>query len=55
MDAIRATRPHFFVFLGDTIYAGSASGNMQSLVLQDFKDLDDYNPGVWNPTHPTQT
>ncbi len=39
--------------IGDTIYAGSASGNMQSLVLQDFRDLIDYNPGVWNPTHPT--
>ncbi len=34
--------------IGDTIYAGSASGNMQSLVLQDFKDLIDTQPGVWN-------
>ena len=34
--------------IGDTIYAGSASGNMQSLVLDDFKDLIDTQPGVWN-------
>jgi len=36
------------IAIDDTIYAGSASGNMQSLVLQDFKDLIDTQPGVWN-------
>lgn len=34
------------------IYAASGSGNMQSLVQQDFKDLVDNNPGQWNPTNP---
>ncbi len=44
------------IAIGDTIYAGSASGNMQSLVLQDFKDLVDTQPGVWvndHTTHPS--
>jgi Flp pilus assembly protein TadG len=34
------------------IHAASGSGNEQSLVEHEFKDLVDNNPGQWNPTNP---
>ena len=44
--------PTITIAADDVVYTSSGSGNMQSLVLQDFKDLVDNNPALWNDSHP---